>query len=166
MNAKYIVRTTLDRAACRALARHQTRRLKFYFFYIDVFLAVCAALLWRRGSSFSGLVLVLFALLLAYTFFLDRFAALLMFQAANHDVGETEYAFADEGITAVNRAESSRLPYAGFLGVHETGSHYFLYIQKRVAIILPKADFAAGDPADFGTYFSARSGRPLLRSRF
>ena len=165
MQPKFTVRTTLDRAACRALARHQTRKLKFYFYSIDIVLAVCVAMLWKQSSSFAGLATMVLALLLAYTLFSDRFAGMLIFQAANHNVGETEYAFADDGVTAVNRAETTRLRYAGFFGIHETADHYFLYIQKNVAIILPKADFAAGNPAEFGTYIAEKTGKPLLRAR-
>ena len=38
MENKFIVRTTLDAAACKALARHQTRRLKSLFLGIDILL--------------------------------------------------------------------------------------------------------------------------------
>ena len=118
MEPRFIVRTTLDRAACRALAKHQTRKLKFYFYSIDIVLAVCVALLWRQGSAFAGLATMVLALLLAYTLFSDRFAGMLIFQAANHNVGETEYSFAEDGVTAANRAETTHLRYAGFLGIH------------------------------------------------
>ena len=63
MENKFIVRTTLDAAACKALARHQTRRLKSLFLGIDILLAVCTALLWRSGSSFAGLASVVLLLL-------------------------------------------------------------------------------------------------------
>ena len=166
MHPKYIVRTTLDRAACRALARHQMRRLKFYFFSLDIMLAVCVVMLWVRGSAFAGLASVVLLLLLAYTLFSDRLAGAMIFQSANHDVGETEYAFFEDEIKAVNRAETSRLHYAGFPAIHETGEHFFLYIQKNVAIILPKADFAEGDPAKFGLFLAEKTGKVLLRSKY
>ena len=165
MEPKYIVRTTLDRPACRALARHQMRKLKFLFFSLDLMLAVCVAMLWVKGSAFAGLASVVLLLLLGYTVFSDRLAGSMIFQSANHDVGETEYSFAEDCVTAANRKETSRIRYGSFLGVHETEEHYFLYIQKNVAIILPKADFVEGDPAGFEVFIAEKLGRPVLRSR-
>ena len=165
MENKFIVRTTLDAAACKALARHQTRRLKSLFLGIDILLAVCTALLWRSGSSFAGLASVVLLLLVLYTLFLDRFAGMLMYQAASKNVSETEYAFSETGIAVTSARETSELKYSAFLMAHETDTHFFLYIQKNVAVILPKADFTAGRPEDFAAYLAERLGKPVLRCR-
>lgn len=165
MKPNFIVRTTLDKPACKALARHQMRKLKFLFFSLDLMLTVCVVMLWVKGSAFAGLASVVLLLLVGYTVFSDHLAGSMIFQSANHDVGETEYSFAEDGVTAVNRKETSRIRYGSFLGVHETEGHYFLYIQKNLAIILPKSDFVSGDPAGFEAFIAEKLGKPVLRSR-
>ena len=165
MEPRFIVRTTLDKPACKALARHQMRKLKFYFWATDVVLAVLVAMLWRQGSAFAGLASMALLLVLAYTLFCDQLAGAMIYRSANLSDGETEYAFGEDAVTVTNRAETGRIRYASFFGIHETATHCFLYIQKNVAIVLPKKDITVGDPAQFGAFIAGKTGKALLRCR-
>ena len=165
MKPNFIVRTTLDKPACKALARHQMRKLKFYFCATDIVFIVLVALLWRSGSAFMGLAAMALILLLAYTLFCDQLAGAMIYRSANLSAGETEYAFGEDAVAVTNKAKTSRFLYKSFLSVHETEAHCFLYIQKNVAIVLPKADVAVGDRAQLGTFIAGKIGQPLLRCR-
>ena len=165
MEPRFIVRTALDKAACKALARHQMRKLKFYFCATDIVLAVLVVMLWMQRSPFAGLASMALILLLAYTFFCDQLAGAMIYRSANLSAGETEYAFGEDTITVANKAETSRIRYASFFAIHETMTHCFLYIHKNVAIVLSKKDFTVGDPEQFGVFIAEKIGKPLLRCR-
>ncbi len=165
MDAKFVVRSGLDRDACLAMARHQLKPVKLAFFLVDAVVIALAAMLLRSGSQHAGIVCVFAVVLVLYSLALDQIAGRMMFRAANKAVGVTQYDFGPEDIHAKNRQEETRLRYDGFVKFHETDRHFFLFLRRNSALVLAKRGFAAGKPEDFAAFFAQKSGLPVKRSR-
>lgn len=53
--------------------------------------------------------------------------------------------------------------YSVALEIVESPTHYFLFVEKNRAYMFRKDSFTVGDPADFGTFISAKTGLPIQK---
>ena len=68
-----------------------------------------------------------------------------------------EFRFAADGFQLRFRGEKKLHKYSDVMQAVETGKHYFLYLSRNLAYILPKADFAAGDAAAFAAILQEKT---------
>ena len=73
-----------------------------------------------------------------------------------------EFRFDAEGFQLRFRGEKKLHKYSDLERGVETGKHYFLYLNRNLAYILPKADFAMGNAAAFAAFLQEK-GVPVVQ---
>ena len=74
-----------------------------------------------------------------------------------------EYRFGPDGFTYSSSDEGGTVGYGEVTRLFETRDYYFVYVALKMAHILRKSDFVQGDPAAFGAFLTARTGKPCVR---
>lgn len=68
-----------------------------------------------------------------------------------------EFRFDADGFQLRFRGEKKLHKYGDLVQSIETEKHYFLYLNRNLAYILPKADFAAGDAGAFAAFLQEKA---------
>ena len=169
MEKRFVVRTDLDMAACRALARQSSRKVTMVLWVAIAVVAVGTALLWITGSPNASRFTGFLALIFAYAVFKDILFGSMLYKGVNRKNSTAEYIFGEEDVIARSPLEESRMQYGGFVKIAEDKKYFFLYVSKSAAIVLAKKGFVEGKPEDFLDFLSGKSlGRILhkpLRGR-
>ena len=146
MDRRFVVRTKMDLAGCKAFWKALYPGTWILRRILWVFAAILTIPLWVWDPFRAGLLTVLLIVLILLELFRPR----QMFKNATSNGNEdTEIVFEEDKIYLHGSHSEGTMTYAGFLKFKEDDRYYFLYIQKRTAYILPKKDFAEGDPEDF-----------------
>lgn len=169
MEKRFVNRTELDFAVCRALARQASHKVTLALWAAVAVIAVCTAIMWFIGSArapqFTGFLAIVFA----YALLKDFLYGAMMYRGYNHKHGAVEYIFGEEDIAMRSSLEETRLQYGGIVKVTEDKNYFFLYVSKASALVLAKKGFVEGKPEDFAAFLSGKSlGRILhkpLRGR-
>ena len=160
MEPRYIVKVRTDLQATKELARVSGRPHR-------ILSAVMAVLCLAAGLCDNGTFELLYYVLAAW------FAVMVvlwivvpprrMLKNLNRAVGEVTLTFTDEGIESASAVSSGQSTYAAFVRLVETKTHYLLFIQKKMAMILPKSGFTLGDPNTFIAYLEQKTGLKAQR---
>ena len=67
----------------------------------------------------------------------------------------------DAGVREQGRKGEGFYPYASFIGCFHSRGRYFLFLDKKHAVILPEAAMAVGDPAALGARLAEKFGGPI-----
>ena len=67
----------------------------------------------------------------------------------------------EDGMHAEAEALSSDYSYRAFQDVARFKETYYLYVDRRRALILPDRCFTEGNPADFGAFLEQKTGRTI-----
>lgn len=76
-----------------------------------------------------------------------------------------DYRFGESTFEVSYPGESQTYAYGKILRIVETEAYYFVYVDERMAHILPKKDFAQGNAAAFGAFLSEKSGVAVVKSK-
>ena len=77
------------------------------------------------------------------------------------DVGTEYVSFGEEDIAYRNAKQEGRYFYSGITAVYYGQERFFILLDKRHAIILPKASILEGDPEAFGAFISGKTGHEV-----
>lgn len=120
-----------------------------------------AAMLGDEEVRGSGIVAVLMgAALLLLFLFRDHVNA----WASRRNMAKVEnltIKCSDDVITEKSTKMLVQVPYTAITRVFHFRQRYFLFVEKRRAYILPEAHFVAGDPHDFASFITEKTGRPV-----
>ena len=72
-----------------------------------------------------------------------------------------DYRFGDNAFDVSYPGESMSCPYGNISRIVETQDYYFVYVDVRMAHILPKKDFSQGDANTFGKFIAEKTGLKL-----
>lgn len=67
----------------------------------------------------------------------------------------------DDGITEKSTEMLVQVPYTAIARVFHYRQRYFLFVDKRRAYILPEAHFVVGDPRDFASFITEKTGKTV-----
>ena len=92
--------------------------------------------------------------------FVDRIRARATVKVHNKTFGETVLTFDEEGALAqsVNTQSQYRYPAFSELFYSRKYETYYLYLNKRQAVVVPERCFVEGDPAAFGAFIAEKTG--------
>lgn len=76
------------------------------------------------------------------------------------------YDFGDDGFVFTSPDEGGTVKYSEIDRIYETKNYYFVYVALKMAHILAKRDFTAGDPAAFGAFLTKKTGKPCVRREY
>ena len=114
------------------------------------------------GFSLLGAALILLGLLyLGLSIFYHRFSAWRSSRMQLKDTGEITVTLDDAGVREQGRKGEGFYPYASFIGCFHSRGRYFLFLDKKHAVILPEAAMAVGDPAGLGARLAEKFGGPI-----
>ena len=169
MEKRFVVRTDLDMAACRALARQSSRKVTLALWAAIAVVAVGTALLWITGSPNASRFTGFLAIIFAYALLKDAVFGAMMYRGFNRKHGAVEYIFGEGDVAVHSNLEDTRMQYGSFVKVTEDKNYFFLYVSKASALVLAKKGFVEGRPEEFIAFLSGKSlGRILhkpLRGR-
>ena len=74
------------------------------------------------------------------------------------DLGEVTVTLDDAGVRERSRKGESFYPYSSFISCFHSRGRYFLFVDKKHAVILPEQAIAVGDPAALGAKLSEKFG--------
>lgn len=76
-----------------------------------------------------------------------------------------DYRFGENTFEVSFPGETQTIPYGKIQKIVETAGYYFVYVDERMAHILPKKDFAQGNAAAFGAFLSEKSGVTVVQGK-
>lgn len=153
---------------CRITAKRYRRARTLLFRGIVlvlglVMLGMGALILAAEGSTVLGTALILLSLLyLALSVFYYRLTAWRSSRMQIKDVGEITVTLDDAGVREQSKKGEGFYPYASFIDCFHSPGRYFLFLDKKHAVILPEAAMAVGDPAAFGPKLAEKFGGTVL----
>lgn len=125
-------------------------------------LGMGALLLWAEGPTVLGAALVLLSLLyLGLAVFYHRLTAWRSSRMQLKGMGEVTATLDDAGVREQGEKGEGFYPYSSFIGCFHSRGRYFLFLDKKHAVILPEAAIAVGDPATLGQKLAAKFGGPV-----
>lgn len=124
-----------------------------------------AALSWLTNQSDKWWDTALCLLVVVLVFFVQRLVAWLVYRGRNRGVEEMRFCFEEAGMRVVDAVAEGVIRYDGFVKLLENRGYYFLFIEKRAAYVLPKADFVQGDPQKLGAFLEEKTGKEVMRAR-
>lgn len=151
-------------ALCRVVAkRYRRARVTVYRVVMMllglVMLAVGALLLWAEGPTVLDAALIGLGLLyLGLSVFYYRFTAWRSSRMQIRDLGEVTVTLDDAGVRERSRKGESFYPHSSFISCFHSRGRYFLFVDKKHAVILPEQAIAVGDPAALGAKLSEKFG--------
>lgn len=126
-------------------------------------LLLLEATLQKGDSLLLGAVLLAAGLLyLGLGIFYHRLTAWRSHQIQLKDVGEVTVTLDDAGVREQSKKGEGFYPYASFIDCFHSPGRYFLFLDKKHAVILPEAAMAVGDPAAFGPKLAEKFGGTVL----
>ena len=121
-------------------------------------LLVLGELLSGGGFPLQGALVVLLGLVyLGLSVFYHRFTAWRSSRMQIKDLGEITVTLDDAGVRERGRKGESFHPYSSFI-------RYFLFVDKKHAVILPEQAIAVGDPAALGAKLAEKFGGRIPES--
>lgn len=125
-------------------------------------LLLLEATLQKGDSLLLGAVLLAAGLLyLGLGIFYHRLTAWRSHQMQLKDVGEVTVTLDDAGVREQGRKGEGFYPYASFIDCFHSRGRYFLFLDKKHAVILPEAAMAVGAPAALGARLAEKFGGPI-----
>lgn len=149
---------------CRVTARCYRRVRTVIYRTVVVLLGLAmlglgALLLWAEGVNSLGAALVLLGLLyLGLAVFHYRLAAWSSSRMQLKDVGEITVTLDDAGVRERGRKGEGFYPYSSFIGCVHSQGRYFLFLDKKHAVVLPEAAVTVGAPAALGARLAEKFG--------
>ena len=165
MNDRFVVKTTLSRKDTHALAKLQMRKNMIFTWLLVALLAIGTVFNYIRGGEDALLYGVLTVVMAILSLFMDRIMGAMMYRNANKVAGETSYTFTPADIYVKSQQHEGGIPYNAFEEIMESDTHFFLCIQKRMAFVLPKADFTEGDIDAFRGVLAEKTGKTVKKVR-
>lgn len=166
MERHFVVKTALRREDARALARQQLSMQLLFLRVCSAVLLLFAVLLWVSNFKDKYVFTLVAALVVLGTVFLDRIVGAGFYKSASRAREEVTYDFGAEQVRVSCAGQGTDVPYKAFLKLVDAKRHYFLYLQARAAYVLPKGDFAEGDPAAFPAFIAERADLTVKKQRF
>ena len=166
MDARFIVKTTMNPKIMRDFQKaHQPEWANTVLWICAVVFSLCTATLWIFSDA-DRIEYTVYALLFwAFVLLKDRVLGWFAYRGYNKAAGELTYCFTDEGVEGGSALETAQTRYGAYVKLAENSKYYILYVQKRVAVVLPKADFVQGDAAEFGPFIEEKTGLKIKRVR-
>lgn len=165
MKDRFVVQTTLSRADTRALARQQLGKNMLFMWFCLALLVIGTVVNFLRGGDYTLLYAIAAVVLVVPALFMDRLMGALMYRNADKSAGETSYTFTPADIYVKSKNHEGGIPYDAFMEILETDARFFLCIQKRMAFVLPKADFTQGDIDAFRIFLAEKTGKTIRKVR-
>ena len=128
-------------------------------------LLVLGELLSGGGFPLQGALVVLLGLVyLGLSVFYHRFTAWRSSRMQIKDLGEVTVTLDDAGVRERGRKGESFHPYSSFISCFHSRERYFLFVDKKHAVILPEQAIAMGDPAALGAKLAEKFGGRIPES--
>ncbi len=124
---------------------------------------VCSMFLWIIDDSSKWGITAVALLVLCWTLFSDYLLAWISYRGTSGPVGEMHFSFDEDAVRAKNLVSEGKISYSAFVKMIENKDHYFLFVQKRAAYVLPKEDFVLGDAAQFASFMEEKTGLKVIR---
>ncbi len=142
----------LNRAMARLYRRGRTAASRTVRFFMGLLMLAMSSLVLVGGISIPlGIMLVVLGVVyLCLAVFHYRLSAWHSSRLQLKDAGELTVTLDDTGVREHGRKGEGFYPYASFIGCAHSRERYFLFLDKRHAVILPEAAIAVGDPAALG----------------
>jgi len=86
-----------------------------------------------------------------------------LMKAVNPKAGTTTLSLYDEKAVDQDNLSENVMSYGNFVEIVENEAYFFLYIQKNQAYILNKLNFTHGNPAEFASFISEKTGLEVKR---
>ena len=159
MGPKFIAKTTLDLAACKALTKVNMRKI-----WVQ---SLCAALgfglftlvdlLWLHLdiTMITGSFAVFFVI---FPFVLASMMPKAMLRNAAALGREVTYSFGDDAIHVVSSKEDGMVKYDAVVRLAETDGHFLLYRTKDQANVIAKDSFVQGGAGSFMAFMEQKTG--------
>ncbi len=159
--ARFVVRRRLDTGCMRALDGIHRRPWVVRWILFTAYVLYIADV-WRmfapgQKAVFAVVVVITAVLLL----FMPRITAWRMSRRLNPKMGEEEFRFCEDILRVSSNLQSGEIKYDTYLHLVETRGYFVLYIQNRLAHVIPKSAFVQGDPADFAAFIQEKTGLKL-----
>jgi hypothetical protein len=162
MELIYQVITQPDEADYRAYAKAHIKsrsgKKVLISMLAGVALIATALIPWAR-MGFSPLYLIPLAMGIG-CFVADplslHFLEKRLLESMPDDLPRQEFRFDAEGFQLRYKGEKMLYKYPDVMQAVETDGHYFLYLTRQMALILPKADFAQGQAAGFAAFLKEK----------
>lgn len=116
-------------------------------------------------SVYHTLILLLCVLFSLYAVFFPRIMGWRVWCGRNKKAAESVLKFCDDCVRISGNLDEGTMQYDVFLRLVESDKHFFLFIQKYSAQVLPKDQFIQGSPAEFGVFITEKTGLPIKRVR-
>lgn len=88
-----------------------------------------------------------------------------LIQNARNMQNTFDYRFGENTFEVSFPGENQTVPYDRIRKIVETAGYYFVYVDERMAHILPKKDFSQGSAAAFGAFLSEKSGVTVVQGK-
>lgn len=72
------------------------------------------------------------------------------------DIGQISVSFSDEGVEEQSNKGRVNYRYDAFVGAYDYCERWFLFLDKRHAIVLPRAAMTAGEPEAFAAFLEQK----------
>jgi len=163
MEARFIVRHTPSREDMTILVRNLNLRSRILLFILALVYWVLFGLevYWYYWDGYHTFLLIFAIALTLFAAFFPRIAGWNIWRSWNKKIKEVQMAFCDDCVRASTNLEESTKKYDVFVRIVESDDYFYLYAQKRLAHILPKAGFIQGEPADFAAFISEKTALPV-----
>ena len=155
--------TALSRAAGKTYLRGRTLICRVSMALLAVAYLVFGGLLLSIGSTVSGLVFMAFGVCFAAFFLLyHRWSARLTRRRMMEGTGAMTVTLEEERISDKNEKAESTYPYSSIIGAYHYQERYFLFIDKRRALILPERGLTQGDMGSLRSFLEDKIGNTVV----
>lgn len=167
MEARFIIRHTLHREDMIAFVRTAGRRSRILLCLLALVWWAYFALevYWYYWDIYHTLLLVLAAALTLLAVVFPRIVGWKLWHSRNSNAAEATLAFMDDCVRVSTNLSEGTTQYDIFMRIVESDRYFYLYTQKKLAHILPKASFNQGNPAEFGAFITEKTGLPIKHVR-
>jgi len=142
------------------------KRLIFFVVYGLILAAVLAfLLLGTHDDGFDSLylaVILILAASLVTVLLKPRIKAAMNNKVFSKSIGTQYLTFNDDAVYVLNDKSEGRHFYSGFQTIYEDSERFYLLLDERQALLLPKRCFTEGAPDEFSGFISEKTGHEVI----
>ena len=154
----------LSRVTARAYRWKKVLLLRLVLALLGAAYLVVGGAMLTPGSKLLGLILLgAGVLFLCLALFYHQGAAWRTKRMMGGGAGSSTVTLEDEGVHGKSELGESSYPYSAVIGAYHYRERYFLFLDKRHAILLPERALIQGEPAGLKDFLEEKMGKEITQ---
>ena len=158
--------TALSRVVAKTYRRRRMLINRIFLALMAVAYLILGGLLFSIGKAVQGIVTMAFGVLLAaLCLFYHRWIARRSRRSLMEGSGVNTVTLEEERISDKNEKAESTYPYSSIIGAYHYQERYFLFVDKRHALVLPERSLTQGDADSLRSFLEDKIGKTVVELR-